>query len=56
MQVREGLEKCMNPACHCTVGPGQRYCSPHCEAEAERGGKLGRDCQCGHAYCEEART
>jgi len=55
MEVSEGLEKCMNPACHCTVGPGQRFCSPHCEAEAERG-KPPHPCQCGHAYCEEART
>jgi hypothetical protein len=52
----EGLEKCMNPACHCTVGPGQRYCSQYCEAEAELAGKPAHDCQCGHAFCEEART
>lgn len=55
MEAHEGLEKCMNPACHCTVGPGQQYCSPHCEAEAQRG-KPPHPCQCGHAYCEEART
>jgi hypothetical protein len=55
MPVEEGLEKCMNPACHCTVGPGQQYCSPHCEAEATRG-KPERGCDCGHSACEEART
>lgn len=55
MNPSEGLEKCMNPACHCTVGPGQQYCSQHCEAEAGRG-KPAPPCQCGHPYCEEART
>lgn len=56
METHEGLEKCMNTACHCTVGPGQQYCSPHCEAEASAAGKNARECECGHAGCQRART
>ncbi len=55
MEASEGLEKCMHEACRCTVGPGQQYCSPYCEAEAQRGTSV-QPCQCGHEYCEEART
>lgn len=56
MPLHEGHEKCQNTACHCTVGPGLRYCSPHCEAEASAAGKNARECDCGHEACQQART
>lgn len=56
MALQEGYEKCGNAACHCTVGPGLQYCSPHCEAEAAAAGKSARECGCGHAACLHART
>jgi len=54
-QLQEGSDKCMNEPCHCTVSPGQQYCSQYCEAEAATG-KSARACNCGHNWCQEART
>jgi hypothetical protein len=55
VSVEEGSEKCMHRPCHCIVQPGQQYCSPYCEAEANAGG-TSQACDCGHTWCEQART
>jgi hypothetical protein len=41
-------KKCTNPACSCTTNDGSKYCSPHCEAVAEKTEVV---CTCGHAGC-----
>jgi hypothetical protein len=45
---------CAHPLCQCTVPPGRRYCSEHCQTEAARPSRAeGSRCGCGHAPCNE---
>lgn len=39
--------KCHHPACTCTVGPHEKYCSEECAVD----GVEMVACYCGHAHC-----
>lgn len=41
-------KKCAHPACACTVGSGQQYCSQYCK---DAGSTMEISCNCGHAGC-----
>jgi hypothetical protein len=47
------LTKCAHPACICTVGPGEQYCSDYCaeQANANRAPADDDACGCGHTEC-----
>ncbi len=47
------LTKCAHPACICTVGPGEQYCSDYCAEQANANQAAADDdaCGCGHAEC-----
>jgi hypothetical protein len=46
------LAKCAHPACICTVGSGERFCSDYCAEQANAGKSAADDaCNCGHAEC-----
>jgi len=54
--------KCAHAACQCSVDPGQTYCSPACQQQAQQssgrqqsqqGSSSGTmKCGCGHAACQ----
>jgi len=47
--MTEKLDKCKNPACSCSIGKGEKYCSAHCEGLQD---KTEIVCQCGHPGCQ----
>jgi len=50
--------KCEHVGCHCTVAPGQQYCSNYCGQASVHpprdgsAGALAEKCRCGHPPCE----
>lgn len=57
-------QKCAHSSCQCSVGPGQTYCSPSCQQQAQQApgrqqsqqgssGQAGH-CNCGHPACQHA--
>ena len=48
-------QRCAHSACKCSVPPGQKYCSKHCEEHAKMNDPEGKVlCGCGHPECEMA--
>jgi hypothetical protein len=49
------LAKCAHSDCHCTVEPGEQYCSDYC-ASMVNGDQAAADddCNCGHPECMAA--
>lgn len=48
-------QRCSHPACLCTVGKGEPYCSEHCRKRVESPlSDQPEGCECGHAECMEA--
>jgi hypothetical protein len=43
----QGMHKCANPACSCSVPSQEEYCSEHCASMATMD-----SCDCGHDECE----
>jgi hypothetical protein len=44
--------RCAHSACKCSVRPGQKYCSKHCEEHAKKNDPEGKVlCGCGHPEC-----
>ena len=49
------LAKCAHPACTCTVGEGERFCSDYCaELTNVRAASSDEGCNCGHPECAHA--
>ena len=46
--IEQAKQKCAHPACRCTVGDDQRYCSQFCE---DAGDEVDISCDCGHPGC-----
>ena len=46
-------KKCAHPACTCTVGELDTYCSTYCH---DAGDTMEISCNCGHAGCSVAES
>ena len=45
-------QRCAHSACKCSVPPGQKYCSRHCEEHAKKNDPEAKVlCGCGHPEC-----
>jgi hypothetical protein len=47
------IKKCAHPACNCTVGEDDKYCTQYCK---DAGDEVEIACDCGHPACEIAET
>jgi hypothetical protein len=54
---------CAHAGCRCSVGPGQTYCSPACQQQAQQSASRQQSqqgtssgamqCNCGHPACRQ---